>query len=316
MSSVKIFTNEVAGGWSPHDIEEMLGGSEECVVLLAEQMAASGHEVKVYHTPKHDEMGAFRKGVEYSPRAQFVPNPDDVVITFKDYTPWVRGVNARIKIHWSSDVEGVWDTSLVDHFVNLTEYHQRRNFFVRTDKRRVIPHGIDVEPGEKTEHGTMLYCSSPDRGLIELLQDWKTIRSHFPEMQLKVAYGFDLFDRVMGTNGFEFKRAILNLAKQPGISFLGTLSKDELNEQYRKAEYWVLPLQRPDSELFCLNAIKSRVLGCIPIVNKVGALENTVGDFIDYSEFVGGNPVLKESNRPVPAMDWAQIYENFWKKLL
>ncbi len=36
MENLKIFTNEVAGGGVPSDLDESLGGAEEGVVLLAE----------------------------------------------------------------------------------------------------------------------------------------------------------------------------------------------------------------------------------------------------------------------------------------
>lgn len=317
--SIKIYTNEVVGGWSPRD--KMLGGSEECVVLLAEEFQRQGHEVTVYHTKKPGDGKFILNGVYYFERGAVECYPEDIFITFKDPSPWLNGLagDARVKIHWSSDVEDMWDTSLVDYFVNLTEYHQRRNFFVREDRKCIIPHGIDtgsLASGPGRVPGLILYCSSPDRGLLTLLRDWSVIRSHYPRMLLNITYGFDIFDRVMGSRGAAFKQEILRLMNQPGVTFLGTLSRNELIEQYHEAEFWILPLQRPDSELFCLNAIKSRECGCTPVVNKKGALENTVGDFIDYSEFVGGNPILKKSNLPVPAISWAQIYENYWKKLI
>ena len=56
---------------------------------------------------------------------------------------------------------------------------------------------------------------------------------------------------------------------------------------YWKSEYWVLPLNNPQSELFCLNAIKAQYCGSIPVVRRVGALQETVNQFIDWDKLLG-----------------------------
>jgi hypothetical protein len=318
---VKIFTNHVEGGWSPFDLDGMLGGSEECVVLLSEALRRKNYKVIVYHTQKlGDNDACLKNGVTYKAREKANCFSDDIFITFKDATPWKHGARAKVRIHWSSDVERQWDTELIDWFVNLTPYHQSRNIFVPSYKSKIIPHGIDINSLianncnlEDIETDTLLYCSSPDRGLSQLLTDWEWIKTNNPKIKLKITYGFDLFDKIVGKNGDKFKKSIMkHIEKYDDIKFLGTLTRREMEMEYWKTQYWVLPLSNPDSELFCLNALKTKFCGAKPIVNKIGALKNTVGTYIPYLNFIDGNLKEIQENRNVRIMNWDQIVTKYW----
>lgn len=320
---VKIWTNEVEGGWSPYDLETFLGGSEEAIVLFAEALVRMGFSVTVYHTkkyedPKPDETTE-KNGVVYKNRALGEMLTGDIFITWKDNTPWIEGGKCYKKIHWSSDVESPWDTSLVDHFIHLTNFHETRNLFVESGKSKIFPQGVDLKSLDKNKtekvQNTMLYCSSPDRGLFNLLKDWPQIKTHFPELELKITYGFELFEKIMGEKGEDFKNMIMSSCNQPGITWLGQLSKDEIEKEYWKAQYWVMPLQKPQSELFCLNALKTRHTGCIPVVNKIGALRDTVGDFIDYKAFVNGSKKITRFESKVSVLTWVDVVKQYWMPL-
>lgn len=320
--TVKIFTNYVEGAWSPYDLEQMLGGSEECVVLLSEALQRKGYEVIVYHTKYDHEKGCVVKNeVNYLCRTEAKCHSDDIFITFKDPNPWIQGAKAKKNIHWSSDVEKPWDTTRVDHFVNLTEYHQNRNLFVDPGRSVVIPHGIDIDSLEDVRssaynENSILYCSSPDRGLWHLLLDWPKIIEHFPNIRLKIAYGFELYNRITSGRGASIQETLTNrILEFKNIEMLGTLSKSEIEAEYAISEYWILPLNNPDSELFCLNALKTKYCGAMPIVNKIGALQNTVGAYYNYRDFVNGRFELREEEVDVEIMNWDQIVERYWVPL-
>lgn len=325
--TVKIFTNYVEGAWSPYDLEQMLGGSEECVVLLSEALQRNGYEVIVYHTKYDHEKGCVvRNEVNYLCRTEAKCNSDDIFVTFKDPNPWIQGAKAKKNIHWSSDVERPWDTTRVDHFVNLTEYHQNRNLFVAPGRSIVIPHGIDVDSLEDSipdgqNEDSILYCSSPDRGLWQLLQDWPRILKHFPNLKLKITYGFDLYNKVTNSGynrniqggGVSFQDRLTDMIiKLDNVRMFGTLPRSEMEAEYAISRYWILPLNNPDSELFCLNALKTKYCGAMPIVNKVGALQNTVGDYYNYRDFVNGKFELRKGTADVEIMNWDRIVEKYW----
>lgn len=319
--SIKIFTNPYPGGWMPDDIETMLGGGEESIVLFAEALIRSDFDVTVYHEQR--EKGDIeRKEVIYQDREKAQCYDTDIFITWKDATPFQNGARGKLNIHWSSDVENFWDISNVDAFIHFTRYHANRHFWIDPQKVKIFPLGIDIDALEIDPHlcitqdpHRILYCSSIDRGLQPLIENWKQIKTHFPEMKLKVAYGlkqiesFSKDKRAFKTFENEFQKSL----DQDGIEFLGTLTKYEINYEYRRSGYWILPLINPDSELFCLNAVKAQYTGCIPIVNKIGGLRSTVGEYIPFNDFINGKlKTIDRSKTPVLAQNWDSIVNDFW----
>ena len=316
---IKIFTNPFPGGWTPQDIDTFLGGSEEAVVYLAQTLVEKGAVVTVYHD-KNSNCYLFR-GVNYKNREEAECNADDIFITFKDKTPWLNRADAKIKIHWSCETEKIWDYKAVDAVVHLSEFHKSRHPWIFASHSNVIPLGIDTDSltRNKTakEPGSILYCSSPDRGLQHLIQDWSTIKKHYPNLVLKVAYGFSHIDKFSQNHTVnQFKEDTLKALDQPGIDYLGTLDKDEIEKEYWKAQFWCLPLIHPESELFCLNAVKSRFCGCTPVVNRIGALTNTVGVHFKYSDFISGCAGLIETKKePVSFLTWSSVVDDYWDPL-
>jgi hypothetical protein len=300
---IVIWTNNVKGGWSPLNLKSFLGGSEECIVLLSEAFVRAGFEVLVY--------GSFEKDIKYNnvvykPRST-VGSPKDLsdvcLITFKDYTPWLQGTKVKVNIHWSSDIEGAWDTSNVDIVIYLSDYHLARSIFANKNKSMVVPHGIDIQSliDNKVygKENSVLYCSSPDRGLVTLLNDWKIIREKQENLVLKVAYGFKNI-KVMAPNTFYNKDFPFNskLLEQDGVINLGELSKKEIEEEYWKSRYWILPLNNPDSELFCLNALKAR------------------SSYIPYDLFVKGSDKIVKERVKVPIESWDDVVGRCWVPLI
>lgn len=314
--NVRIFTNEVAGGWLATDLDKFLGGSEEYVVLLAEALIKQGFQVSVYHTiPAGENTPYEKRGVKYSSRESVQVNKNDILISFKDNLPWLGGEqDAAVKIHVSAEIEKPWNCSELDYFLHLSRFHKRQNLFVPDHINRVVPPGVSVSSilgkgsGNKTPN-QMLYCSSPDRGLIPLLEDWEKIKKHHPKLQLRITYGFK---NLMLMGDPRVRTKIESLCKQEDVFLLGELSMEEMNTEYQKADYWVLPLQIPSAELFCLNAVKAQLCGCMPVVNQVGALKDTVGEHIPYAAFVNGDTSTLPGNESLRIYSWDQVVKNYW----
>ncbi|HEX7926010.1 MAG TPA: hypothetical protein VF678_00375 [bacterium] len=164
------FTNAVAGGWGPEDLETGIGGSEEVIILWSRALARLGAKVTVFHTPPDGHVReVVDGGVHYLPRERFDPAARrDVLITWKDMRPWLLGARAPVRIHWSSDVEPPWPHGVadgLDAFVCLTPYHAGRMLWVSRDRLRIVPHGVDLaalEAARCERDPTMaLYASSP-----------------------------------------------------------------------------------------------------------------------------------------------------------
>jgi hypothetical protein len=108
-----------------------------------------------------------------------------------------------------------------------------------------------------------------------------------------------------------------DLADQPGIVLHGALPQQDLVRLYWRARYWLLPLGIPAAELFCLNALKARHCGATAVVNRVGALQDTVAEWIPYVAFVSGDARILAADAPsVPVLPWNEVVRRYWLPLL
>jgi glycosyltransferase involved in cell wall biosynthesis len=322
--TIDLWCNFVAGGWSPYDLDSGLGGSEECLVLWATALAERGHRVRIYHNPPNSTEHAERAGVRYLPHFRFDPDePRDVMVSWKSPHPWAVGARAGRRIHWSSDVERPWPARMMerlDAFLCLTRYHRGTMPWLDDAKTHIVPHGIDLKPLERQRKpkvpGRALYASSPDRGLLTLLRDWPRIRLEHPTLTLDVTYGWKRFLACSAGNPSArvFRAALDRLMGQEGIVAHGQVTRPEMDSAYWEAEYWVHPLNRADSELFCLNAVKAAHCGALAVVNRIGALGDTVTRWIDYPAFVRGEMRVGEAD-PQPIFDWAEVVARCWEPL-
>jgi len=187
------------------------------------------------------------------------------------------------------------------------------NFWIESNKSKTIQLGIDTELLENNkvaqDENSILYCSSLDRGLVTLLEEWPQIKKHHPKMKLRIAYGMNhlqgVAHRVPEINQFIDK--LFELMKQPDIEYLGALTKEDISKEYWRNKYWCLPLIIAGSELFCLNAVKAQYCGAVSVVNKMGALRNTVGNYIDFKKFVDGDLTIIEEAPGVGVLSWNEV---------
>lgn len=290
--TISIYTNLVHGGWSPLDLEKGIGGSEEKLIEFAKKLVERGHEVRVY---MNGQQGVFDK-VWYLPHNLFNPFQHvDVFISFKAAHTLLNSINADKILHWTTEVEPEWAKFMlesVDQVVTISNYHNAKMkpespkfkpIYLWADFDRLARNKV---PKKK---GTMLYASSFDRGLEELLIHWPTVKEKLKIHTLNVTYGWDFMINMFKANPKlkEWREKMDRLLRQDGVNLIGRLSNDDMCKEYWRAEYWALPLSNPDSELFCINAIKAQYCGAIPVVRKIGALQETVNECINFDEILG-----------------------------
>lgn len=324
MKRIVILSNPFPGGWIPSDIETRLKGSESSLIEFASELARQGFGVYVYgQRPESEPVEETFEGVIYSTLDQVEIKEGDIVISFKNSNALLElsNVYRNKMIHWSCDVERPWNLNCLEHFVHISEYHERRHYWIPGRKSEAFPLGVDIDRliRNKVDRipNTALYSASPDRGLFELLTDWPTIKKHHPKLELFVTYGYEEMIRYAQNQvqAVTYADQLEAFFKQDDVHYLGNVSYDEISKLYWKYEYWIHPLNRADSELFCLNAIKARYCGMTSIVNRIGALQNTVGDHIDYKKFLQGSKEITKAKAIYNAMNWKQIVEMFWMPL-
>jgi hypothetical protein len=195
--------------------------------------------------------------------------------------------------------------SNVNHILLKSNYHVKSlkeflddkinsdYFSIISTKIRLIPNGVKVDKfspqnnvqyKDKREPYRFCYCSSYDRGLIELLiYIWPTIYKIFPYAELHVYYGMDyIFDE-------DFKKKTRYLLGSPGVIDHGRQSEDMIiREKYLSTFH--LFITDTVAEIDCINIRESLVAGCIPIISNVGVFAERdgvrVNDIKDYESII------------------------------
>jgi len=288
---IHFYTNLVKEGWSAKSLETGVGGSEEKLIELARGLSKD-YDVTIYHNGEHGDFD----GVHYRDHLEFKGfMTRDVFVSFKTREMFQKSIGARKRFHWTTDIEGEWlpyELGNVDKVITISNYHTSR---MATKDVKIQPmylwadlNRLDENKVAK-EEGSMLYCSSYDRGLEDLLSKWGTVKEKLKLKKLYITYGWDFIDKVIAFNPSmaDWKKKIMKLTEQEGIELLGRLSFAQMSEMYWRSEYWCLPCNNPDGELFCMNAIKAQYCGAIPVVRRIGGLQETVNEFIDFDSLVG-----------------------------
>ncbi len=320
--SIAIIAENFIGVWRPGDIKTFLGGCQECVVNIASAFQRQGHGVTVFlYGPSRSDSETCNN-VEYRDFSLFrVEDNYHTIILFKiNPLPIDERLETTNVIFWSSDAQTrVEPDRYIKKYVCLSEYHKQRNGW---KDAVVIPHGIDITSllhfRTDKEANTMIYCSSPDRGLVKLIEEWKHIRTWFPNMKLYITYGFKISKQIVGNDKIvrDDEEALKQICSELDITYLGDVTKDELEKLYWMCQYWILPLCKADAELFCLSAVKAQFCKCIPVVYKIGALTETVGDYIDFDDFVAGNLRVRKTDIKPPVYSWDDVVEKYWKSVV
>ena len=318
-TNLAIITENFPKPWSPND--DFLGGSQECVVKLAEELNKY-YNVFVFSYGKTKVKTEEKNGILYQDFVKMDLNSEyKNIILFKvDIENDERLEDINI-IYWSSDVEDKPKNKYINHYVCLTEYHRKE---CKWNFAKVIPHGIDknslMKNKRETKPNTMLYCSSIGRGLQSIFDNWIELKKNHPHLELYITYGYSIEKKLSATlkkeqEAKEYDSDLQFLCDNLGIHYLGSVNKDRMEQLYWECEYWCLPLNKPQSELFCFNAIKSQFCGCIPVVYKKGALQETVRNYINFDDFVQGDLTIRKGTK-IPSYEWSDVVDKYWKQIL
>lgn len=308
---ILFYCGRSAEPWAPPKLNETgLGGSETAVVEIAKRFAADGWRVDVYGHPghyegEHDDVGywdAGRLGVDE--RA-------DVLVSWRQPALDVP-VRSRVRLLWLHDHNGAhgWSDHLArwDRVLGVSSYHAR---FIADayglSNTGFVPNGVDLGRFDQTLTKvpfSAIYASSPDRGLLTLLDLWPRIVAQEPTALLTVAYGFDTMDawiRAGRHDLAEFKDAVMRtMEATPQVEYVGRLPQDELARRYCRTVAWLYPSDFLETS--CITAMEAMAGGCIPVTSSVGAVKETVGD----GGCVVWGPGRTRSNPYSPA--WRDFY--------
>lgn len=278
--SVVFFCSSAFEDWGPESLVKGCGGSEEAVIQLTKRLVKLGWEVTVYNNCIREGKV---DGVDWVRFERF--NPRDI---FNILISWRNNIftEPRVANKKYIDVHDVPNPPLdkfyaEDQLEGVTmlvksQFHRQVFKHLPDDKFKIIPNGIDTKQFEnpKKTKNNLVWTSSYDRGLENLLEMWPDIKKEVPDATLDTYYGFSLYDTTpwgRTKKGQFWKAKMIKLLDQKGITDHGRVGTDEVAEAYKKADVWAYPSAFP--EIDCISATKAMAAKCVPITTDFAAVK-------------------------------------------
>jgi glycosyltransferase involved in cell wall biosynthesis len=279
--------------WNP--LSKQLGGSEEAVINLSNELAGYGWNVTVYcclnGEPK-TYLGPNKEEVKYKNYWEWLPdNFQDVTIIWRDPSNCIYPINASKKVFLDlhDALDPCWLNGLNPKVNIMTKSNYHREI-IKNPTANVIPNGIHpIRTGNRVKN-LMICTSTPDRCLGALLRAMPIIRAEIPDAEIHWAYGFKAGLSKGGLEADEHPEVkkwvteVKDLIRNtPGFVDLGRLSQKNINKLYSKADLFVYATRFP--EIDCISLTKAMSAGAIPIVTPSGAMAEKMGinDQISHS---------------------------------
>lgn len=292
--------------WTPETAAKNgIGGSETAVIEMSKRLAAAGHRVRVFGDIEQRDAGMTFDGVVYVQEKTFRGVTCDVLISSRRADA-IDGhlCSARIKLVWVHDVH-LGDLLTpnralrTDRFLCLSQWH--RDFFLHTypfvhpEQVIVTRNGIDLKRFERTDikrdPNKVIYSSSPDRGLLSLLQMWPRIHARVQDATLEVFYGFQTWEdcggqsQAVAANTPNRLKEMLAQMRDIGVTHRGRCDQDTLARAMLSAGVWAYPTWF--SETSCIGAMEAQAAGLRIVTSPIAALLETCRPA--YCEFVPGD---------------------------
>jgi len=148
-------------------------------------------------------------------------------------------------------------------------------------KIAIIGNGMDTKKFEVQEDKIphrFIWCSSPDRGLEQVLNMWPLIKKSLPDAELKVFYGWEYFNSALWIPGLkDMKQRIKQLIRQEGVEWCGRVGQEQLAREYLKADILLYPPPHDFRETYGIAFLEAQAAGTLCFYRENGALGETIG---------------------------------------
>jgi len=296
--TICIYTGPAFEKWTVENINTTgIGGSETCAALLAKEFASKGYRSVIVG----DCVGMERviDGVEYVNHTRWdefkESNYIDYLISSRCVRPLAHSIKNGKNYVWAHDIfipEAMYRhpdySEKVNKFVCLSPWHQQ--FFSehhKIDQSQIYlqGNGLDLSryqdyPNVEKDPYRLFYSSSPDRGLLTLLKQFRILRKEFPKLNLHIYYGFfnwkAAIEQRKNPQEMDHLRQIEELLTLDGVHYHDRVSQKVLAEAQMKSSLWVYPTQF--TETYCITSNEAMIAGAVPVCTTLAALATTVPD--------------------------------------
>lgn len=280
-----------------------LTGSEYGIIRTAQECAELGHDVTLYTQSNDTSYGKLK----IAPLDQLTKFDGDAAIVWNE-PDMLRDVKAKVRVceQMINSFEyckvGFYDH--IDIWVSPSKPHRDMILSQKHDvqwgsggdpaelyepdpaKWFAVDLGCDPDHYGKAEKipGRVVYCSSPDRGLHWLLQEWPAIRRAVPNATLHIYYRLKPWIDGFATTGYfppiERLRAralyvqeALRRMPDHGITIRDSVSRNEIEREMDKAQVLAYPCDTIRwSEGFSCTILEGCAAKACPVISDCDAL--------------------------------------------
>lgn len=242
--------------------ETGIGGSETCHVEMAIRMAARGYDVTSYTKLPEDCPDRFWCGVTWNTLDDIDFAEDGLWIISRDFTRLDDFTPTPRRQAWvvaqDVDVPG-WNPERgrkASRIFGLCPMHVgalRHRHPEDAERIMLSGNGIpsdlyDVLPTDVPRNpNRLMFASSPDRGLANLLWIFKRAREQNPQLELHVFYGLNTIENWIAEDPkkkphYQHMFDLVEKAKNtPGVTYHGRVGQNQLRLEWLKSGIWCHP---------------------------------------------------------------------------
>ncbi|MEA5510778.1 glycosyltransferase family 4 protein [Crocosphaera sp. UHCC 0190] len=283
--------------WSPLSVNKGVGGSEEAVIYLSQELVKLGYQVTIFN--RCGEMEGKYNGVVYQSADKFNPQDNFNVLIF--HRAWIQPMQMKVKARktavWMHDnpqlFSPVEDSQKSEFLASFDKLFMLSNFqtsllpeWIPEDKIFLTTNGINLEDfsltGITRNPKRLISISDYTRGIEHLLNQWDRVLQEVPDVELHIFYGWQGIDALINSPYIERfpqlpdkKKRILQLFEHKNVYEHGRIGHKELVKELFQSGIWVYPCHTA-AETFCISAWKAQAAGCVPVVTTCAALDETV----------------------------------------
>jgi glycosyltransferase involved in cell wall biosynthesis len=302
---ILIWTGPAYEPWNKQKVDEGMAGSETWATYLGEAFTRKGYDVIIYNDLLVEDknetifepVGGSTDTVKYRHYSKL---EEDVKYLYVDYFISSRSVAPfKNRLHTHHHYVQIHDVFIhpdpnfdimlwkVEKYAYLSEWHKMflmKHHKIPESKLMLTANGVvqdlykDVDSYIKKNK--MIYSSSCDRGLYQLLQMLPKIKEQVPDFELFVAYGFFNWKSMCQTRkdveSLKLIEKIEELLKQPGVTYLDRINKKTLAHHQKESKVWLMPEWFHES--FSITSVENGLAKNALLTTDLGGLKTTVGD--------------------------------------
>lgn len=277
--------------WDFRSPEKGIGGSETSHVKMAQGLFQAGYNVRSFSPVPFNGRRKDPTGLTWFDNCEYISREYAVVINYRD--PVVFDAEKPAGAKWwfvAQDVDyPQWTPerlAKVDRYICLCPVHasytrQKYPDLHSSGRLFISSNGIDSAAIKKATAGIprnpkrLMYASSPDRGLMLLLEQWFRIKERVPEAELHVFYGFHNMEKIVSMVGpgdwrAEYQKKLESLLKQSGVVWHDRVGQKELWREWAASNVWPYYCDFPETSPLHGDTMIETLSGPVPIRNLVG----------------------------------------------